>query len=413
MTGDDPGGARATEEGLRPSGGTPPAGHRSERDRIRAGVLYCLKVFLALRVALFLLGLLAVGVLPALDGVDVPGWPAPPLSPGPHNMFTAFERQDALWFLRIATLGYGDEGRTAAFFPLYPLLIRALSPLLGGHPLAAALVVSNAAFAGALIALYFLSASELSEAAARRAVLYLAVFPTSFFFLAPYSESPFLLLSILAFWGARRGRWAVAGLAGAGAAATRAVGIVLAPALLVEAVHQVRERRPGARSGIPWAAVVGLGTVAVLAWWGLARGDATAPLDVQSQWQREQALPWVSLWWATREAFRWFGVYPGGYHLLDWIVVVPALGLAGIALARLRPGYAVYAWASILVPLSLPYPGRPLLSMPRFLAVVFPLVWALAMLTEGRPRRHEAVLTLSAGLLGLLATLFANWYFIF
>ena len=69
-------------------------------------------------------------------------------------------------------------------------------------------------------------------------MLLICVFPTSYFFLMPYTESLFFLLAVTAFWGARRGEWAVAATAAALAALTRSVGIVLAPALLVEALHQ-------------------------------------------------------------------------------------------------------------------------------------------------------------------------------
>ena len=85
----------------------------------------------------------------------------------------------------------------------------------------------------------------------------------AFFLIAPYGEGLFLLLTILAFWGARRDRWWLAGLAGAAAAATRSVGILLVPALLVEA-------------GIPPAAVITIATRngATALGWEATRGAA-------------------------------------------------------------------------------------------------------------------------------------------
>jgi Mannosyltransferase (PIG-V) len=391
----------------------------AERARIRDGVVYCLRVFVGLRMALLLLALTAVALVPAREAVSVPGWPAPELSPGPHNVFTAWERFDALWFLRIAEDGYEDGDGSAAFYPLYPALIRAMSPVLGGAPLAAALLVSNLAFLGALIALYFLTASERSETTARRAVLYTAVFPTSFFFLAPYSESVFLLVVVAAFWAARRGRWPLAAVFGAMAGLTRSVGMVVAPALAVEALHQWRERRRAAEAtsfpAVPllWSAGAAVGGLAYLAYWRVAAGDWLAPIHQQTQWQREGELPWVTLWRGTREAFRWLGVYPGGYHLLDWLIVIPALGLVAYAAARYRPAYGVYAVASVLAPLSLIFADRPLMSVPRYLAVVFPITWALGDLTNRGRLSHVGVVGVSAGLLGTLTVLFVNWYFMF
>ena len=227
----------------------PPEAPETERERIRRGLLYCLRVFLSVRVGLWVLGLVAVALLPhpgpgvaeavgIPPPVGVPGWDAAPITHGWHNLVTAFERFDALWFLRIADTGYAAGDGSAAFFPLYPMVVRAFSWLLGGHPLAAGLLVSNLAFLGALIVVYFLTASERSEEAARRTVLYLAIFPTAFFFLAPYSESLFLLLAMTALWGARRERWWIAGVAGALASGTRSLGVLLVLPLAVEAIHR-------------------------------------------------------------------------------------------------------------------------------------------------------------------------------
>jgi hypothetical protein len=387
-----------------------------ERARILRGLAYCLGVFLGLRVGLSLIALAGVGLLPEIhNSVGPPGWPASEVTPGWHNLVTAWERFDGLWFLRIATDGYVDGDGSAAFFPLYPLLIRFLSPVLGGHPLAAAFLVSHAAAYGAMVVLYFLTASEWDERVARRTVLYLAVFPTSFFLLSPYSESLYLLLALTCLWGARRGRWAVAGLAGAGAAATRNLGVLLILPLAVEAFQRWREDRAGGRLAISlaWSGAVVVGLVAYLAFWRALSGDALAPLHQQATWQREASFPLATVVEGTREAFRFVGLYPGGYHLVDWLIVAPALVAAGWVVVRTRPVYTAYTWASLLAPLAFVFPLRPFMSLPRFLLPVFPLLWAGAVWGLRRRGVHEAVVAVSAGLLALLTVLFVNWYFIF
>jgi hypothetical protein len=393
-----------------------PARTGEERARIRRGLGYCLWVFLGLRVGLSILALAGVGLLPEIDNsVGPPGWPASEVTPGWHNLVTAWERFDGLWFLRIATGGYVDGDGSAAFFPLYPLLIRFLSPLLGGHPLAAAFVISHAAAYGALAFLYFLTASEWDERVARRTVLYLAVFPTSFFLLSPYSESLYLLLVLACLWAARRGRWAVAGVAGAGAAATRNLGILLILPLAVEAFHRWREDHSGRRflTSLAWTAVVAGGLVAYLVFWRNLSGDVLAPLHQQADWQREASFPPATVLRATREAFRFVGLYPGGYHLVDWLIVIPAL-VAGVwVVRRARPMYTAYTWASLLAPLAFIFPLRPFMSLPRFLLPVFPLLWAGAVWGLRRRGVHEALVTVSAGLLALLTVLFVNWYYVF
>src|SRR4030042_5118214 len=77
------------------------------RSSLRTGFVYALKVFLGVRIGLFVLGLLSPGLFPPIDPVSVPGWPARPLpDPRWHNLFTVWERFDGLWFLRIADAGY-------------------------------------------------------------------------------------------------------------------------------------------------------------------------------------------------------------------------------------------------------------------------------------------------------------------
>jgi Mannosyltransferase (PIG-V) len=384
------------------------------RAESRDGIRYSLTVFLAVRLGLLILGLVAVELFPPLKPVSVPGWRAHPLpDPGWQNAFTSFERFDALWFLRIASSGYRTGDGSAAFFPVYPLAIRAVSWVMGGHPFGASLLVSNAAMACGLCVVYALTASEHSIARARRTVLLVALFPTSFFFFAPYSESLFLLFAATTYWAARSRRWAAAGAAGALAALTRNIGIVLAPALVVEAFHQRAEGRGSVLPGLGAAVAVGLGTLAYLAFWWAKVGDWLAPVDQQANWQRTFSWPWATFVDGTRDAFRYLGNANGGYWLIDWLIVLPVVGASVFALFRYRPSYSVYLWGGLLIPLSFVFADRPLMSMPRFVLPLFPAFWALAELTERCRIPEKAVAAVGAAGLGLLVVLFVNWYYIF
>jgi hypothetical protein len=401
----------------------------AERAGLREGLLYCVKVFVGTRLALGAIALIGVALLPDFSHlsegvrsqipivptpVSVPGWPAHPITPGWHNLFTAWERLDALWFLKIATHGYAKTDASAAFFPLYPALIAALSFVFGGHPLAASLVISNGAFLAALMVLFVLTRSELSEDVARRAVLYAAIFPTAFFFLAPYSESLFLLLVLLSLWSARRERWALAGVTGVLAALTRNIGVLLVPALVAEAVHQWlgrgRERVPVKE--VLWSLVPAVGLAAYLLYWQVFSGDWLAPLHQQANWQRELANPFVTLGRGTEDAFRYIGFYPGGYHTLDWLIAVPVLAGGIYAGTRLRPSYGIYALAALVLPLASMFAARPLIAYSRYALPVFPIYWAFAKWTQGRRVAHELVIAASAALLGLMTLLFVNWYYV-
>src|SRR5204863_1093497 len=156
--------------------------------RVRDGFAFCVAVFLVARVALSILGVVSVGLLPpdaAAGGAKGAGTEVA-ATPGWHNAWDGTNRWDAAWFLRIADQGYRAGDASAAFYPGYPIAIRAASLLVQGNDLAGALIVSNLAFLGALVVLFALTTEEYSRDIAKRTILLLTFFPSSFFFLAPY-----------------------------------------------------------------------------------------------------------------------------------------------------------------------------------------------------------------------------------
>jgi hypothetical protein len=383
------------------------------RRRLRDGLRPCLGVFLAARIGLSLLSVLAVHLIEPLDPVDVPGRAAPPASQGWHNVIDATERQDAVWYLRLADEGWSTDDPSAAFFPLYPLTVRAVAWVLPGEDLLSAILVSNVAFLGALLALFALTAEAFGDRIARRAIVVAAIFPTSFFFLAPYTESLFLLLSILAFREARHGRWGRVAVFGALAALTRSVGIVLLPALALDAIRADGDRghaggRRALDARLAGAAAIALGPLCWFVWWGVVHGNWLAPLDAQGYWGRELQPPWVSLGRAVGYAWSF-----QSYWLLDLLIV--GLAIAGLALAfpALRSSEALYGAMSLLLPLVDPFADRPLLSVPRFAVVVFPALWGLSGAGLGRTLPAALVTSVLAAGWAISAALFVNWRHLF
>src|SRR3954466_2539990 len=119
-------------------------------------------------------------------------------------------RWDSVFFVRIAEHGY--DHASAAFYPLYPGLVAALGRIFGGHYVLAGVVISLAAALGAFLVLYRLAESRLGPDGAKRAGVYLAIFPMTLFLQAVYSESLYLLLVVAAFLAAERGRFGSAGV---------------------------------------------------------------------------------------------------------------------------------------------------------------------------------------------------------
>ena len=407
----------APDEGARVP---PPVPGRAD---IRAAFAYCLKVWLPVRIGLFLIGVLGVALLSPSDVADVPGWPAPALTAGWHNVITAWERWDALWYLKIAAHGYSPSDTSGAFFPLYPVLTRAGSFLTGGHPLAGAFLVANLAGLLALVVVYLMTKHELGERRARQTIVLMAVFPTAYFLFAPYSESVFLLFAALSLFGARLEKWWLAGLAGALAAATRSIGVTLVVPLALEAIRQVRaadpeERRPSrVLYTLGCSAFASAGLIAYLLYWKVTTGDFLTPFNAQNGWLREFSWPWQTIVNGTKAGLNFIGSYPGGYHTLDLLLVAVAFAatvwimLKWVAM-KVPAIYASYAIISLVMPLLLVFGGRPFMSLPRFVLVIWPLFWALGAFAD-RFNAHDLVVGASAAGLGIMSLLFVNWYFVF
>jgi hypothetical protein len=353
-------------------------------------------------------------------------------------------RWDAAWYLTIAKSGYQPElgARTiarAAFFPAYPLTIRAVG-LLGVPLIVGGVLVSLCAFAAGLYGIHRLTTLEFKrtepvddrpEQVARLAVLVMAFTPMALFFSAIYTESLFLALSVALFWSARHGRWAWVGVVGALAVATRSTGLVLAVPALVLYLYGPREDRPPDRLAagpvraadgviayarhavgllrpryrlrpqVLWLALLPTAVVIFAGSLALSGGDALAPFKAEHQvWGREFVGPIVSLW----NTFR----HP---HPTTFVFLLAAFPAVIGVLRRLPLAYGLYVLTAIAVAISYPTKGLdPLTSLPRYMVVLFPMgMWLAAWLTE-HPRLRTPVLILSALAMSVFVARFATWH---
>jgi len=194
------------------------------------------EIFLWSRGAIWLGALLALATLVPMRNPRAATWDDPTLTHDLGGVTDVWARWDSVHFLRIAEHGYSTS--EAAFYPLYPALVSGVGRALGGHYILGGVLVSLLAALGAFVLLERLAEERLGGSGARRALLYLALFPTAFFLQAVYSESLFLLLCLAAFALAERGRFAYAGVIVGLAMLTRPAGIVLLPALALIARRQ-------------------------------------------------------------------------------------------------------------------------------------------------------------------------------
>ena len=330
-------------------------------------------------------------------------------------------RWDSAFFLRIAEHGY--DKASAAFYPLYPGLVAGVGRVFGGHYVVAGIVVSLASALGAFLLLHRLAEERLGVDGARRTVLYLAVFPMALFLQAVYSESLYLLLVLAAFLLAERGRFAPAGVAAGLAILTRATGVALLPALALLAWRSRHRTRALARLtlAVPVAAAYPL-----LLWQQVS--DPWAFAHAQERWHRYWSVagPFGGIWHGLVAGARGLEQFVTGHgagvpnaapmhaaaenvEALAFLLLF--VSLAVIAWRRFGAPYGLFAALSLAIPLSYPSSRWPLLSLPRFGLVIFPLFLALAAV-GGRPRLHTAIVACSSLLLGVAVVQWALWQWV-
>jgi hypothetical protein len=397
------------------------------------------------------LGVLWLGRARGTEQYDPSGLTTP-FAPFGDLLAAPAARWDSVWFLTIAQEGYGTpaEHPQAAFYPLFPLLARAAGWVVGSALLGGVLV-SLVCFLVALVLLHRLAALELGVRDARGTVLLVAFAPTAFFFSAVYSESVFLLTSVGAFLAARSGRWGWAGLLGGLAALTRNSGVLLLVPLALLFLYGPRADRAalplaGAADGwvrrlrprhpltpqILWLALVPAGLGLYLGWCAIALDDVLAPFHAQALWLRHfeplgaiggglnaawQGLRQIVHGSATPVYFTDNGGDPfevaGQSLMLLGFLIFALLALAG-TLRRLPFAYGAYVAVALAMTLSYPLDAQPLMSLPRYMVVLFPLqMWLARWAGErGGDAGVERAVAVGAVLLGLLTAQFAHWGFV-
>lgn len=324
-----------------------------------------------------------------------------------------WRRWDAHHFLTIAEFGYTapeSDPHAAAFFPAFPLAVRPLL-WLGLSPVMAGLLVSAVASIVAGAYLFRLAEEELGEGAGRRALLYLTIFPTGVFLVAPYSEALFLAGAIPAFYYARRGRWHLVGLPAAVAMGARAAGIFLLIGLAFEFIRQ-RDFSFERLANAAFALTVGaLPLLAFGAFLSRAMGDPLMFLVHQKEgWGRTFVGPIASFWntWNTWEV----ASYPTNW-LLAWRIEILAaavgIGVTLWALAKREWGYAAFMGSMLVVLMTSTW----YYSIPRMLLSMFPIVLFLSEATRARQQMHEWLLLAFAPLatLGVVVYTQGGWFY--
>lgn len=343
----------------------------------------------------------------------------PHSSPMANLLWGVWYRWDTGWYMTIAVHGYGDPVKTVIFPPLYPLLTRLVGRLLGNEYLLAGLLISNLSYGGALYLLYRLVSAEHSDSIARQSLVWLALYPGAFFFMAAYTESLFLLLVLLVFHSARQRRWLIAATAAFLATLTRLTGWVLSVPIIWEALSatgwtswtaHVREwfrRAPQAAPGLLAALGAPLGLIAYY-FYLFAAGLPSVDRAFAELWQVRINWPWISIIEAVRDLL---AGPPSLVQAINLMMLATFLVLTAISVKRLRPSWWLFVLGNLGFFLLRDYPVRQLDGTLRYLTVLFPCFVTLALVIKSRRLRIGMIVCF--GLLqALLLALFVRWYWV-
>lgn len=367
--------------------------------------------------------------------LDPSGVTAPFHSGVLNTLVAPAARWDSAWYLQIAAHGYYSPA-SSNFFPLYPLLVHVVEPVFGSM-MFAGIAISLTAMVGALLLLDRLVRLDLGEDAARLTLLLVAAYPMSVFLSAVYTESLFLLLTVACIYAARRERWALAGLCGGLATATRSDGLALLVPLILLYLYGPRARTPtrtAAAWWVPrfrlqrsvlWLALVPAGIAGYMLYLAIAHGAPLAPFHAAAvDWGRSFGGPFSGL-------VRVLGALPGDLHglvqgtarsvgpgdpvswnahdLIDLGFVFVGFASWVASWRRVPLPYLAYAAVMLIYATSFPAPNSPLQAAPRYLLPIFPLFMGVASRLASRPVASRLVLAGSGLLLILMSGLWGYW----
>lgn len=320
--------------------------------------------------------------------------------------FGALAVWDGIWYRRVAEHGYlfvpGHQSDTA-FFPLYPVLLRA-GHLLGLPLDAAGFLLSNLFLLAALLALYELGLALLPAVDARRAAIFAAAFPTGYVFSMIYPESLVLGCMALAILLAIRGRWLGCSLFAAAAALARPEGALLVlplAALVLDRWQALSAEQRGRAVAAVLAAPAAL--LSFLLYLGWAVNDPFAWNETQQAWGRSFNATGFFLsirrfvtdlgknYWGLRDAL----------FCVAFLVLLVVAARAKIAWPGKRWAWIAFGLAVVLLPLA----SGSMESDARFGLLALPVYWGLAVLARRRWLERSLLILSTAMLVAATATI--------
>jgi Predicted integral membrane protein len=300
------------------------------------------------------------------------------VSPYPFPLVAIWQRFDANWYLVIAQKGYGFVSGDVHFPPLYPALIR-LFTVIFRNGFVSALLFSQFALYLLVKLLYDLFTEWKTEEVARKALIFLLIFPTSFFFFSGYTEAIFMIFAILCIESIRNGRWHWTGFWIFCAILVRLQGVAL---LLPFAWRLLQTRFRNVKFVDVFFA--GLGPIVAMSTYLLIRAIGEDPSVIpftETNLHAQIAPPWENLIYSIQFIFDGLAGYIDIFNLVVFILFSMLLV---VHWKKIPMEYALFSATSIIVLTMRLVDTQPLNSMIRYLLTVFPIFYLFGMFSANK-----------------------------
>ncbi|MFD3625218.1 hypothetical protein [Streptomyces sp. NPDC058698] len=401
---------QAGQAAVPPPGVSPPAAVRAApRERLRRAAAYCgpvLAVYGVLKFAGFAVFMFL------LDSAGDFREKHPRFGGGAHT-WDVLGSWDGWWYQQIALHGYDPalvpvpgatgmitlEGNSAAFFPLYPALMRIVSEVTGLGPYGAGMTVSVVFSFVAALGIHAVTARLGGYRAGLVAAGLWAVWPGSGAEWAVYSESVYTAAAAWACYAVMTRHWLTAGVLTFAAGLARPTAVTLVAALAVAGLFAVRRRQEGIRRPLAAVVIAPLGAAGYLAWVGHRMGD-------WGGYNKLQDGAWGHKFDYGRHSFDVLTSVPVGRF--DYLFAMPMEDTIGVGvvllvpvltvlLIRLRPPAVLIVYtvlSYLMVMATQQYFG----NVSRYLLPLFPLFVPLAVAMSRLSRTSLAAVLGTAAL---------------
>lgn len=331
------------------------------------------------------------------------------LPPGFRVISSTFFENDSGWYANIAENGYpevdGPEDlgcctpecfsqSAYAFLPLYPLGVRAVHKVMPFSVKGAAIFLSTFLSVLMFFAFYGFMYDRIGS---RKSALYLTMvlllFPFHYFFSMAYSESLFLLLLILTFWAVHRHHYKTASISWALLVICRPTGLMMGLPLAIFLYEEMRVKGRVTgdlkRDALLYSSrlalfMPGLLTFAGYCWWlYMNTGDPFAFAAAQKGWCKQFIFPLASLFRGDGQEVAVNSIY--------LVLMMGVAVYAGIT-RKITLSFQVLIWINILIPLT----AGSVISMPRYISVVFPLFLVIGLAMDKSRHRLTWLFVLGA-----------------